>query len=94
MGQFEYGPKTGLCLTQDPDGRFKLLTFRGESGPKSARGMAYSAADIVVPEYAKLDRLVLDGGFPHHLAVAMGDITEDVRMLCKFLGVEYVSPHD
>ncbi len=94
IGQFEYGPKTGLCLTRDPNGAFKLLTFRGESGPKSARGMTYSAADIVVPEYAKLDRLVLEGGFPHHLAVAMGDITEDVRMLCTFLGIEYVSLHD
>ena len=42
---------------------------------------------------SKLDRLVLEGGFPHHLAVAMGDITEDVRMLCTLLGIEYVSPH-
>jgi L-fucose isomerase-like protein len=94
IGQFEYGPKTGLCLARDPSGKFRLLTFRGESSPKTARGVAYSAADIVVPDYAKLDRLVLEGGFPHHLAVAMGDITEDVQMLCALLGVEHVSPHD
>lgn len=94
IGQFEYGPKTGLCLARDLSGKFRLLTFRGESSPKTARGMAYSAADIVVPDYAKLDRLVLAGGFPHHLAVAMGDITEDVRMLCTLLGVDYVSPHE
>jgi hypothetical protein len=24
----------------------------------------------------------------------MGDVTEDVRMLCAFLDVGYVSPHD
>jgi hypothetical protein len=94
IGQFEYGPKTGLCLAHDPDGRFKILTFRGESSPESARGLAYSAADIVVTNYRKLDRLVLEGGFPHHLAVAMGDIHEDVRMLCRFLGISFVSPHD
>ncbi|HVP91459.1 MAG TPA: hypothetical protein VMS75_09600 [Terriglobales bacterium] len=94
IGQFEYGPKTGLCLVRDPSGKFKLLAFRGESSPKTARGVAYSAADVLVPDHARLDRLVLEGGFPHHLAVAMGDITEDVRMLCTLLGVEYVSPRE
>jgi len=94
IGQFEYGPKTGLCLTHDPDGRFKLLAFRGESGPRTAQGKAYSAADIHVSEYRELDRLVLDGGFPHHLAMAFDDILEDLRMLCTFLGVGFVSPGD
>jgi len=94
IGQFEYGPKTGLCLNRDPGGEFKLLTFEGESTPQSVKGLIYSAADIVVSDPVKLDRLVLEGGFPHHLAVAMGDIREDVRMLCAFLGVGYVSPHD
>ncbi len=91
-GQFEYGPKTGLCLARDPNGEFKLLTFEGESSPQSARGIIYSAADIVVADPVKLNRLVLEGGFPHHLAVAMGDIRGEVRMLCEFLGVRYVSP--
>ena len=93
IGQFEYGPKTGLCLTQDPGGEFKLLAFRGESSPRTAKGKTYSAADVRVPDYRKLDRLVLEEGFPHHLAVAMADITADVRMLCDFLGVRYVTPH-
>jgi len=94
IGQFEFGPKTGLCLTRDTDGRFKLLAFRGENGPRTARGKAYSAADIRVPDFRALNRLVLEGGFPHHLAMAFDDILEEVRMLCAFLGVRYVSPHD
>ena len=94
IGQFEFGPKTGLCLARDPSGEFKLLTFQGESSPQTARGITYSATDIAVADYRKLNRLVLDGGFPHHLAVAFGDIREEVRMLCTFLGVRYVSPHD
>ena len=94
IGQFAFGPKTGLCLTQDAEGRFKLLAFRGESSPETAKGWAYIASDIRVPDYRKLNRLVLDGGFPHHLAMAMDDISEDVRMLCTLLGVQYVSPHD
>ena len=94
IGQFAFGPKTGLCLTRDPAGRFKLLAFRGESSPQTAKGLAYSAVDIHVPDYRRLNRLVLEGGFPHHLAVAMDDVCEDVRMLCTFLEVEYVTPHD
>ena len=94
IGQFQFGPKTGLCLTQDSEGRFKLLAFRGESSPQTAKGMAYSASDIRVHDYRKLDRLVLEGGFPHHLAMAMDNVCEDVRMLCAFLDVQYVSPHD
>jgi L-fucose isomerase-like protein len=94
VGQFEYGPKTGLCLTRDPEGPFKLLVFRGDSSPETAKGMAYSAADVRVADPVRLNRLVLDGGFPHHLAVAAGDIRDEARTLCSFLGVRYVSPDD
>jgi L-fucose isomerase-like protein len=94
IGQFEFGPKTGLCITHDPQTGFKLLAFRGESTPQTARGLIYSAADMCVKDYRRLNRLVLEGGFPHHLAVALADIAEDARMLCQFLGIEYVSPHE
>ena len=94
IGQYQYGAKTGLCLTRDPDGTFKLLVFRGESSPKTARGLAYSAADMAVPDYQKLNQLVLEGGFPHHLAVALADVSAEARMLCTFLGIKWVSPHD
>ena len=92
IGQFAFGLKTGVCLTQDREGGFKILGFHGESTPQTARGRTYRAADMAVREYRTLNRIVLDEGFPHHLAVAMGDITEDVRMLCKFLGVQYFQP--
>jgi hypothetical protein len=36
--------------------------------------------------------MVIDGGFAHHLAVAMADIGEEARMLFDFLGVKWVSP--
>jgi len=94
IGQFEYGSKTGLCLAPERDGRFKLLVFRGTSSPDTARGLAYIAADVAVPDYQRLNQLVLEGGFPHHLAVAMADISEEARLLCTFLGIQWVSPHD
>jgi L-fucose isomerase-like protein len=93
IGQYEFGPKTGLCLAQARDGRFKLLVFRGASSPETARGLAYVAADMAVPDYQRLNRLVLEGGFPHHLAVALADVSEEAGMLCAFLGIECVSPH-
>jgi L-fucose isomerase-like protein len=94
IGQYEYGTKTGLCLAQDPDGHFKLLVFKGASSPETARGLAYVAADLAVPDYQRLNQLVLEGGFPHHLAVAMADVSEEARMLCTFLGIEWVCPHE
>lgn len=93
IGQYEFGAKTGLCLAQDRDGHFKLLVFRGTSTPDTARGLAYVAADLAVPDYQRLNQLILEGGFPHHLAVALADVGEEARMLCTFLGIEWVSPH-
>ncbi|HOK54404.1 MAG TPA: hypothetical protein PKV43_08050, partial [Armatimonadota bacterium] len=92
IGQYEYGPKTGICLMQGSDGTFRMLAFKGENSPETAKGLLYSAADIKVDNFCALNRLVLEYGFPHHLGVAFGDITEDLQMLCSFLGVEYLSP--
>ncbi len=92
VGQFQHGPKTGLCLLHEASGKFKLLVFRGESGPDTDLGMDYSAADVRVKNPRRLHRLILDHGFPHHLALAFGDVSEEARMVCQFLGVEFVSP--
>jgi L-fucose isomerase-like protein len=91
LGQLEFGPKTGLCLAED-GGRFRILSFVGESGPDTARDMLYCATDVRVKDPRRLDRLVLEGGFPHHLAVAFGDISREVEMLCRLLGVDLVTP--
>jgi L-fucose isomerase-like protein len=92
VGQFAYGPKTGLCLMRGTDNKFRILCFRGESSPETAKGMTYAAADVRVADPQRLNRLVLEYGFPHHLAVAMSDVSTEVRMLCTYLGVEYISP--
>jgi L-fucose isomerase-like protein len=94
LGQFEYGPKTGICLMQDRDGRFKMLAFGGQSSPRTDKRLAYSAADIYVPQYAQLNRLIMEHGFPHHLAIAMSDVTAELEMICAALGVQYITPRD
>ncbi len=92
IGQLQYGTKTGLCLMQAPDGRFKMLAFTGESSEKTAKGLAYSATDIAVPKFRELNSLILEHGFPHHLAVAFGDVLKDVELVCRYLDVEFYTP--
>ena len=94
IGQFEYGPKTGLCILRTTDGRFKLLSFRGESSPQTAKGILYSATDVKVSDPVRLNRLIIEHGFPHHLAVALGDMSAEVAMLCGYLGIEHVTPDE
>jgi len=92
IGQFAYGVKTGFTLLQERGGAFKILAFRGESSPATAKGMRYSASDIYVPEYKELGALIMQHGFPHHVAMAQGDILNELKMLCTYLGIEFVSP--
>ena len=92
IGQFGYGLKTGIGLMQGPDGRFKMLAFVGESGKSTAKGKLYSAADVRVKEYKKLNDIILQEGFSHHLAVAMEDISMELKELCAYYGIDYFDP--
>jgi len=89
IGQFEYGIKTGINLVQDKNGNFKMLIFTGESSPRTAKAKLYSASDVSIKNYSKLSDLVLKHGFSHHLAVALGDITQELKILCDYYGIEY-----
>lgn len=92
IGQFQFGVKTGVCITATPDGRLKMLVFTGESSPRTARGLLYSGTDVLVKNHRRLEQLKREHGFPHHLAVAMGDISRELRELCAFYGIEYLNP--
>ncbi len=94
IGQFEYGPKTGLALAPANEACFRMLCFTGESSPDSNQRKLYSAADVIIPEFRELGGMILRLGFPHHLAVAMSDIAREVKEVCNFLGVEYVNPKE
>ena len=94
IGQFQYGPKTGIAIAPDPVGGFRVLCFTGENTPESNRKKLYSAADVIVKEYRQLDKLILENGFPHHLAVAMSDVSSEVAEVCDFLGIEYFNPKE
>lgn len=92
IGQFEYGVKTGIGIAQTPEGKLKMLVFTGESSPETARGILYSGTDLRVKDYKKLFHLKRAHGFPHHLAVALGDISQELRELCLYYGIEFISP--
>jgi L-fucose isomerase-like protein len=92
VGQLAYGVKTGVTLAPGANGRMKMLAFTGENSAESALGKRYAAADVLVREYRALDRLILREGFPHHLAVAMADITAELAEVCAVCGIDYFTP--
>jgi len=94
IGQFQYGMKTGIDLVKTIDGKLKMLVFTGESSPDTARGLLYSGTDVKVRNYKKLFQLKREHGFSHHLAVAMGDIYEELKELCIYYGIEFISPDE
>lgn len=92
IGQFKYGKKTGIGLIQTKEGRFKMLVFTGESSPETAKGILYSAADIKVKNPQRLNDLILEHGFSHHLALTFDDISQELKVLCDYYEIEYISP--
>jgi L-fucose isomerase-like protein len=94
IGQFCYGVKTGIGMIQDSDGKFKMLAFTGESRPDTRQDLLVAAADVEVAQPEKLNRLILGHGFAHHLAMAVGDISQELKWLCDFYGIEYVNPDE
>jgi L-fucose isomerase-like protein len=94
IGQFQYGIKTGFDMIQTPEGKLKLLGFTGESSSKTALKILYSGSDLHVKDYHRLFQLKREHGFSHHLAVAMGNISKELKELSAFYGIEYISPND
>jgi L-fucose isomerase-like protein len=92
VGQFQYGVKTGINLIQNKNGKFKMLVFTGENKPKTAKGLLYCAADVEVQNYQRLNELILEHGFSHHLAMTFGDISKELAALCDYYGIEYITP--
>jgi len=92
IGQFQYGVKTGIGMVQTPEGGLKMLVFTGESSPDTARKILYSGSDLRVKDYQRLFELKREHGFSHHLAVAIGDIAQELKELCAYYGIEYISP--
>lgn len=94
IGQYQYGVKTGFDMVQTPDGKLKLLVFTGESSDKTAQKILYSGSDLKVKDYQRLFQLKREHGFSHHLALAMDDISKELKELCAYYGIEYVTPDD
>ncbi len=92
IGQFKYGVKTGIDLIRTREGKYKMLVFTGTSDQTTAKNLLYTAADIRVPNYRRLNELILEHGFSHHLAVAMADISKELEVLCEYYNVEYLNP--
>ena len=91
IGQFKYGVKTGIDLMRTRDGKYKMLVFTGSNDKTTAKNILYVAADIRVKNYKKLNELIIEHGFSHHLAAAMADISRELEVLCEYYGIEYLN---
>ena len=92
IGQFKYGVKTGIDLIRTREGKYKMLVFTGKSGKTTAKNMLYTATDIRVGNYKRLNDLIIEHGFSHHLALAMADISRELKLLCGYYDMEYLNP--
>lgn len=92
IGQFKYGMKTGIDLIRTREGKYKMLVFTGKSDKTTAKNMLYTAADIRVSNYERLNELIIEHGFSHHLAVAMADISKELKLLSEYYDIEYLNP--
>jgi L-arabinose isomerase len=94
VGQFKYGVKTGIDLIHTGNGKYKMLVFTGSSDKTTARNVLYTAADVRVKDHKKLNELIIEHGFSHHLAMVMTDISRELKVLCEYYGIEYVNPDE
>jgi L-fucose isomerase-like protein len=94
IGQLEYGPKTGLDLVQTPGGGLQMLAFSGENSAETAQGVLYCGCDLRIKNYEKLDEIKRTRGFSHHMVMALDDIVPELRELCAYFGVDFITPDD
>lgn len=92
IGQFEYGPKTGIDLIQTAEGGLEMLAFEGESAPATARGVLYAGCDMRIDRYKALDEIKRTRGFSHHLVVALKHILPELQELCTYYGIDLLTP--
>ena len=88
----EPGPVTLTGITPDADGRMRLIVFTGEIGNEEPlvnynRGHWLFHPQTNVNEL--LDRYSEAGG-PHHLIAVRGDRRNELAILAKFDGAEYL----
>jgi len=92
IGQFEYGPKTGIDLIQTEDNRLEMLVFEGESDPDTSQGVFYSGCDIRVLNSRALEDIKRTRGFSHHLVIALKHLMPEMREFCEFYGIDFITP--
>ena len=92
FGTCEFQLKEGFMsfsrLTET-DGNFKMLITNGEV-LKDKRNLRGSWAWIKVGDFDKLYRTIIEEGFIHHASSVFGNITKEVGIFCKFIGIKPV----
>jgi len=82
---FEEGPVT-LARFYETRGGFGLIASAGEVIQSELRGGRFPAARVCLSNVPTL----LDRMPSQHLALCYGDVTRELALLCRFLGVEFL----
>ncbi|HEV2444464.1 MAG TPA: arabinose isomerase, partial [Candidatus Sulfopaludibacter sp.] len=84
----KHGPVTIVALTQDAEGRFKMVGAEGESlpGPILKIGNTNSRVRFALPPDAFIDRWCGHGP-THHCALGIGHRLEEFGKLSRLMGV-------
>jgi L-fucose isomerase-like protein len=71
------------------DNRFKMLSVAGnaETDNRTLRG---SWKWIKVENLEKLYRTIIEEGFTHHASMIFEDLREEMKMFCKFTGIDII----
>ena len=86
------GPATLARLGVAPEGSYRLLYAGGEVRAASAnRFQGNTAAFRPAGEARRLLDTMLLGGWEHHVAIVAGDVTGELEVLARILGIEAVS---
>ena len=70
---------------------FRMLIAKGEATGEDIPLKGTSVEVVFKEDVGDLLEVIANQGFPHHFAMSYGDITEQLRDLCTFLGIRIVS---
>jgi len=78
-----------LARLAETRGGYRMQVLVGETAPTELRQGRFPAIRVKLEE--SIDE-ILENMSGQHFAVAYGDQSEDLRELCRYLGIEYIGP--
>ncbi len=91
-GTAEFELKDGtvtICRLAESGGRFKMLMAKGKT-VEDSRKLRGSWKWVEVENLERLYRTIIEQGFIHHASMIFQDQKKEVKLFCKFAGIEVI----